>query len=113
MEIKSAPILQTGEPLTRQAGATPSEPAPAVREVEEVREIDREELEATVKGLNDSMDDLQTTLGFSINAKTGDLVVNVIDRSTSQVIRQIPSEEAIDLKEKMAELAGIFLNKMA
>lgn len=76
-------------------------------------EISKKELVETASALNAYMDDLHTSLGFSINDETKELVVNVINRETKEVIKQIPPEELVSIREKMAELAGILLNEKA
>lgn len=70
-----------------------------------------EEVEKTTRELNSYMDELKTSLGFSINEKTKELMVNIINRDTKEIIKQIPPEELMTIREKMAELAGILLNE--
>lgn len=70
-----------------------------------------EEVEKNTRELNKYMDELKTSLGFSINEKTKELMVNIINRETKEVIKQIPPEELVTIREKMAELAGILLNE--
>jgi flagellar protein FlaG len=49
-------------------------------------------------------------LSFSLHDKTGDLVVRVLDKDTGEVIRQIPPEEMLKLREKLEQLTGVLLN---
>ncbi len=49
-------------------------------------------------------------LSFEVHDKTGDLVVRVLDKDTGEVIRQIPPEEMLKLREKLEELTGVLLN---
>jgi flagellar protein FlaG len=70
-----------------------------------------EEVEKATRELNQYMDELKTSLGFSIHEKTKELMVNIINRDTKEVIKQIPPEELVTIREKMAELAGILLNE--
>ncbi|ROR01923.1 flagellar protein FlaG [Desulfosoma caldarium] len=49
-------------------------------------------------------------LSFEIRDKTGDLVVRVLDKDTGEIIRQIPPEEMLRLREKLEELTGVLLN---
>ena len=61
--------------------------------------------------MNEIMDDLQTSLGFSIREDLNSLVVvEIKDRKTNELIRQIPSEEMLAIKEKMEELTGLLLD---
>ncbi|MGN1281139.1 MAG: flagellar protein FlaG [Succinivibrio sp.] len=43
-------------------------------------------------------------LAFSIDKETDDTVVKVTDRNTEKLVRQIPSEEFIELSERMRDL---------
>lgn len=75
-----------------------------------------EDLKKIAKELNDHMDDLQTSLGFSVNEdpeKEDQVIVQIRDRKTNEVIRQIPTEELQKIKEKMTELTGLLLDQHA
>ncbi len=62
--------------------------------------------------LNEYMDDLQTNIGFSMRDDPNrTLVVEIKNRETGDVIKQIPSEEMLQLKEKMEELTGLIFDK--
>jgi flagellar protein FlaG len=57
--------------------------------------------------------DLNTNLSFEVHEKTGELVVKVVDRSTKEVIRQIPPEDLLQLHDKLEELRGVLFNGKA
>jgi hypothetical protein len=52
----------------------------------------RDDLNAAVKKLNESMPPSAQSLEFSIDEDSKDIVVKVIDQSTKEVVRQIPSK---------------------
>ena len=85
----------------------------AVRAAEEAEEISGKEAETIVDSLNDSMDKLRTRLGFKLDDKGDNIIVTVINRESDEVVRQIPSEELLQLRDRMAELTGILLNEKA
>jgi flagellar protein FlaG len=62
------------------------------------------ELAEEVKNL---IEDLNIGVNFKIHDKTGDLVVQVLNRDTGDVIRQIPPEDVVKLHEKLVELRGV------
>lgn len=73
-----------------------------------------EQTKAIVDELNAYMDDLQTNLGFSINQELGNqVVVEIKNRQTDELVRQIPSEALLKIKEKMIELTGLFFDEHA
>jgi len=84
------------------------------KEEEKAPESSREELEKMASELNDYMDDLQTSLGFSVNKDDDNKVVfQIKNRDTNEVIRQIPAEEVQVIKDKMTELTGMLLDQHA
>lgn len=72
----------------------------------------REETRQLAAEMNEIMDDLQTSLGFSISEdKTHQVIVEITDRRTNEIIKQIPSEELLAIKEKMEELNGMIFDQ--
>jgi flagellar protein FlaG len=64
-----------------------------------------------VENLNEAMNELQTSLGFSVREEDRQVVVTVTNRSTDEVIRQIPAEEVLQIRDKMAEITGLLFDK--
>ena len=70
------------------------------------------EIEDLSKELNSYMDDLHTSLGFFIHEELeNQVVVEIKDRETDEVIRQIPPEELLTIREKMVELTGLLFDQ--
>ena len=91
------------------------EPENLVNPVEKSEEeakpkLSREETEELVEALSDLAETIQTKLNFSINETTNDIVVKIIDKDTDTVIRQFPSEELLELQEKMIDLSGFLFD---
>lgn len=55
----------------------------------------------------------ETTLDIRIHEKTHELMVKVLDKSTGEVIREVPKEKTLDLVAKMMEIAGILVDERA
>jgi flagellar protein FlaG len=66
----------------------------------------RGELEQTVQDLNSLVQDLQRQVRFSLDDDSGELVVKVVDRETDDVIRQLPSEEVLQLRDRLEQASG-------
>ncbi|EIC29498.1 MULTISPECIES: flagellar protein FlaG [Methylomicrobium] len=64
---------------------------------------DPEKLGNAVSKLNDFVQNIQRDLQFSLDEGSGEMIVKVIDTKSQQVIRQIPSEEALRLARSLAE----------
>ncbi len=57
----------------------------------------QEHVEAAVAQMNEYIQSTQRDLHFSYDKASGDTVVKVLDRSTQEVIRQIPDETFLKL----------------
>lgn len=62
--------------------------------------------------LNENVQRIQRDLNFSVDDTLGDIVVKVIDRSTQEVIRQIPSEEMLTLSRNIEEVNSLLFDKI-
>ncbi|TCO76449.1 flagellar protein FlaG [Marinisporobacter balticus] len=54
-----------------------------------------------------------TSLKFSIHEKTKEVIVKIIDNNTKETIKEIPSEEILDMVASMIERNGLFLDEKA
>lgn len=52
-------------------------------------------------------------LQFSVDESTGQTVIRVVDEITKDVIRQIPSQEVLDLAKSLDKLSGLLLSQKA
>lgn len=60
---------------------------------------------------NKQMSARETSLRFVAHEKTGEMIVRIIDDSTKEVIREIPSEKILDMVANMLEMAGILVDE--
>lgn len=63
----------------------------------------QQELEQVVSKMSDFVQSLERDLNFSIDESSGRTVIKVIDSQSDEVIRQIPSEEALALLRRQVE----------
>lgn len=70
-------------------------------------------LGAVVSGINELVHELQRELHFAVDNQTGETVVKVVDRATDEVVRQIPSEEVLRLRQRLAEMTGVLFDGSA
>ena len=92
-DVKSDVKLQAVEAVSRDSDAEQSQPT----------EISTEQLQQAVTQMNDHVQNLQRSLQFTVDELSGKDVVTVRDIETEEVIRQIPSEEALALARRLAE----------
>lgn len=71
----------------------------------------RKEITELAAKLNDEIVPLSNDIRFGFSDELGQMFVNVVDANTGEVIRQFPSEEAIEIMTKMKELIGMLFDK--
>ena len=67
----------------------------------EVVEVDRERVQDAVSRINDYVQQTERTLDFQLDEDSGKTVIRVYDRQSDELIRQIPSELALELAQKL------------
>lgn len=71
------------------------------------------DLKSALDTLNDFASNNGATLNFSQDDETGKTIVKIVDKETDQLIRQIPSEEAIAISKSISKMAGLLIDKHA
>ena len=69
----------------------------------EKTEVSRDEMESIVSQLKDYVQGMQRDMDFHVDDVTGRVVVQVIDSSSNEVIRQIPAEEILAIARHLAD----------
>ncbi|MCH9814185.1 MAG: flagellar protein FlaG [Epsilonproteobacteria bacterium] len=68
-------------------------------------------LEKVSQEFNQMSNTLNLDVKFAYNDKIDTVYVNVTDKNTGQVIRKLPSEDAMKIKESMKDLVGVLFDK--
>lgn len=76
-------------------------------------ELTSSQLEGLVQQLNDFMKEGQRSLSFSVDKNADEVVISVRDRETEELIRQIPSPEALKLKRHLDGVVGLLFSDRA
>ena len=83
--------------------------------LQEKKEYNQKELEKevkeSVKDVNEIVDQVKEGLSFQIHEDTEELMVQVIDVNTNEVIKELPPEEMLDLKARIHEMVGILIDE--
>jgi len=74
---------------------------------------DEAKLDKVVEDLNEFVQVIQRKLQFSVDEESGKTVVKVIDSETDQIIRQIPSEEILEMQNRLGEMNGLLFQTRA
>lgn len=70
-------------------------------------------LEAAVDSVQNFVHGMARNLLFSIDPEVGRTVIRVIDTSTNEVIRQIPSEEMLAIAKAIDNIKGVLIQQQA
>jgi flagellar protein FlaG len=73
----------------------------------------RESLDSAVASISSFVQNVQRNLSFSVDDSSGQVVVKVTDRGSGEVIRQLPSEEALRLAEQLESLRSLMFETRA
>jgi len=73
--------------------------------------VDDKKLEEVVQKLNDYTQSVDRQLQFSVDDDSGKVMIKVIDSETGETIREIPSEEVINMQKKLKEVSEQLFEK--
>ena len=70
----------------------------------------REDIQTAVGNIQEFVQSVRRNLNFSLDESTERVVVKVTDAASGEVIRQIPSEEALKLAESLSEARSLLFS---
>ena len=88
----------------RQSIADSGKIAPAALTYEQMVDVRKKELNNAVRTVSGYVQNIARELNFTVDEKLGKTVVTVVDQATGDVIRQIPSEDMLELSRNLAEI---------
>mgnify|MGYP000871654780 CR=1 FL=1 len=112
--MASSPVAAT--PVLAAAVAKPEEgerEASAVSVSAKAGETNGEQIEEAVTSIQNFVQTIRRDLNFSLDDSSGRVVVKVTDSASGEVIRQLPSEEALRLAESLEEVRSLLFKAEA
>ncbi|MFA7349077.1 MAG: flagellar protein FlaG [Desulfurivibrionaceae bacterium] len=98
-------------------GGESSRPALGEKELHpkaQAKPADAKEIAKAVEEMQQRLDALgNTRLNFRVLEKPNEVVVQVSDSKSGELVRQFPSEEALKLRAKLQELTGLLFDEQA
>lgn len=76
-------------------------------------EAEREKLQAAVSDIQGFVQSVRRDINFNLDEDSGRVVINVTEATSGDVIRQIPSEEALRLAENLSEIRSVLFEAEA
>ncbi|MFQ3292430.1 flagellar protein FlaG [Reinekea sp.] len=117
----SAPTRDTGntgekgnQPKVEQAEARQTVNVKAVssfdlQKKETTEKAQEERVEQAVAKLNDYVQNTERKLEFQLDEESGATVIRVYDKASSELIRQMPNEEALELAQRLNQEEPLML----
>lgn len=101
-QARAADVRQVQDQQTKEASAksVAEEPSPST-------------VNEAVSAINSQVQRISQNLKFSVDHDSGRVVVKIVDGETDQVIRQIPSEEALAISHALDKLQGLIIQQKA
>ncbi len=101
--VKKGEPTEVGNSKVAQPEATPPPAQPSSSDIKAAME----QLQKAVKSTS------SPNLSFSVDSSTGKNVVRVTDRESGELIRQIPSEELLEIARSIDKMQGLLLKQKA
>jgi flagellar protein FlaG len=75
--------------------------------------LDPDKANQLAKEIQRYLSEFHVNLSFEVSDRTGDVVVEVVNHDTKEVIQQIPSEDLVAIHDKLEELRGVLFARKA
>lgn len=102
------------------SGRSPAENLPTTSDVTPQQRVNPREaaaapesVEGATKKLQDFVSNLRGDIQFSVDDESGKTIVKVIDRSTKDVLMQLPSKEALEIAKALDKFQGLLVKQQA
>jgi len=102
----------TPAPL-RSGGAAPAASVVTDASPERRSTQSPEGMRQAVAAINRAAKSLNNSVELSLDSHSGQPVVRVVDTETGQLIRQIPTEEVLELRRALDRIAGLLIHRTA
>ena len=70
-----------------------------------------DEIRKAVETINTQLEIMNRSIQFSIDERSHDIVVKVVDKESGEVIRQVPPENVLRLREHMEKACGLIVEE--
>ncbi len=95
------------------AALVPLAAAQGMEALADPRTASKTEITNAVTKVQKAIEPIASNLVFSIDEDSGRTIVKVVDSSTKETIRQIPSEEVLEIARALDKLQGLLLRQTA
>ena len=96
-------------PVNNSGPRVAANPQPAIQPAN----ASENQVQQAVEKIQQTTNELAQNLQFSIDKDTGITVIKVMDSQTQEVIRQIPTEEAVSIARTLDKVKGLLFSDKA
>ena len=100
-----------GSPAIAQASRDTS--GKQIQKILQKEKPSAEEIKQDIEAINTQLRSMNSSIQFIVDGKSNDVVVKIVDDDTGKVIRQIPSDEVLRMREHLKEMSGLFVEEKA
>ena len=76
-------------------------------------QLSAQEVENTVVALNDVFEQANVSVRYRVDENTDDLVITLINRDTEEVLRQVPPDQILRMRQRLEEVMGLIFDSTA
>ena len=115
--IKGSPGIISGTGTQRKVNESDAAKAAAFSSLEEKKNDtdfalkEKENVNEAIEKLKHAGEIFNRRLDFRVDEETNRVVVKVVDTTTDKVIKEIPSEQLLQLAAKIQEMIGILVDE--
>jgi flagellar protein FlaG len=73
--------------------------------------VDRKAIEQTIAKIREAIGPANASLKIEIDPDSDRIIVKVLDDQSGELIRQIPSQEMVEIAKRLDTMQGIFITK--
>lgn len=106
---KSAPLQELAPGV--KAAAQPVQQKALVQQPDAV--VSQKELSEALESINKALRQQSPDLEFSVDEDTDRTIVRVVDKETKEVIRQMPTREALEISKAIERMQSLMVNLKA
>ncbi|PIA70646.1 flagellar protein FlaG [Pseudomonas sediminis] len=111
--VSNAAETRQKQGLSTIATVSNADEQATARAVTPAQDVSREQVEDAVATIQEFVQSVRRSINFAVDDGSGRVVVKVTDAGSGDVIRQIPSEEALKLAENLSEVRSLLFKAEA
>lgn len=111
--VSNAAETRQKQGLSTIATVSNTDEQATARAVTPAQDVSLEQVEDAVATIQEFVQSVRRSINFAVDDGSGRVVVKVTDAGSGDVIRQIPSEEALKLAENLSEVRSLLFKAEA